>query len=118
VLASATCIAVLGLTTNPTFVVKKQTVHSILRVAVALLAGALLLSLLWTQWRYAYGLVIRDPVGLTSRTQEVAQWLPVGGLWVPPTLAVVGLVIALFALRPSQKNVADKRAGTSNTAAA
>jgi hypothetical protein len=39
VLSSATCIAVLGLTTNPTFVVKKQTVHSILRVAVALLAG-------------------------------------------------------------------------------
>jgi|GEM_PF-1393407 len=118
VLAAATCIGVLGLTAKAAFAVRPKTVNSILFASTFGLAVAVVLSLLWTQWRYAYGLVIRDPVGLTTRTQEVAFWLPAGGLWLPPAVAVIGLVIAAFALRPSQKNTAERVAGTSSTVAA
>ena len=108
----------LGLSYNFNFGIDSVGLRRGLAFCVAVLALAQVLSLLWMQWRYAFGLVIRAPVGFTIQSRPVADWLPVGGLWLPPLIASIGGVLALLSLRPAQKTSVPATAGTAKTEAA
>jgi len=117
-LGSILAIGALGLSAGYPFYIDGRGLKSVLVASVSVLIAAQVLALLWVQWRYAYGLVVRAPVGFTIQSRPDADWLPVAGLWLPPLVAAVGGVCALLSLRPSQKTPAPATAGTSKTLAA
>jgi hypothetical protein len=117
-LGAVLAIAVLGLTARFDFKMDARRLSQGLIFCVVVLLVAQVLALLWVQWRYAYGLVIRDPVGFTIQSRPNADWLPVGGLWLPPLITFAGGICALLSLRPNKKAIVPAAAGTSKTAAA
>lgn len=117
-LGSILAIGALGLTARFEFQIDAKRLTQGLYVCVTVLILAQTLALIWAQWRYAYGLVVRAPVGLTIQSRPVADWLPPGGLWLPPLIAVTGGVLALLSLRPNQNTAVPAKAGKSKTPAA
>jgi hypothetical protein len=117
-LGSILAISALGLSAGYPFHIDSLGLKRVLVASVSVLIAAQVLALLWVQWRYAYGLVVRAPVGFTIQSRPDADWLPVAGLWLPPLVAAISGVCALLSLRPSQKTPAPATAGASKTPAA